>query len=211
MGRRADEQLRTLLAREAARIIREQGVRDYGLAKRKARERLGLAMTVALPKNTEIEAQLSQDQRLFGASGHRRRLTELRESAVRAMQLLEPFRPRLVGPVLSGTATEHQPVQLHVFADAPEAVALSLMDRGVTYRSMERRLRARTGEGLTAFPAFTFGRGDVEVEVTVFPERGLRQAPLSPVDGRQMRRADVHEVRALIDAEADPEALPIGD
>ena len=35
------EQLRKALAQEAARIMSEQGIDDYGLAKRKAAERFG--------------------------------------------------------------------------------------------------------------------------------------------------------------------------
>jgi len=34
------------------------------------------------------------------------------------MRYLREFEPRLVGAVLSGTATEHSEVQLHLFADA---------------------------------------------------------------------------------------------
>jgi len=34
----------------------------------------------------------------------------------------------------------------------------------------------------------------------VFPVDGIRQAPVSPVDGRPMRRADTAEVAALLAA-----------
>jgi hypothetical protein len=33
----------------------------------------------------------------------------------------------------------------------------------------------------------------------VFPTDGIRQAPVSPVDGRPMRRADVLELEALLE------------
>ena len=49
------EQLRAALAQEAARIMSEQGIDDYGLAKRKAAERFGATDIAVLPKNTEIE------------------------------------------------------------------------------------------------------------------------------------------------------------
>jgi hypothetical protein len=37
------------------------------------------------------------------------------------------------------------------------------------------------------------------VEATVFPLNGVRQAPISPIDGKPMRRADVETVRRLIE------------
>ena len=49
------ERDRKVVAQEAARIIVNQGVRDYRLAKQKAAERLGLNSRGALPSNAEIE------------------------------------------------------------------------------------------------------------------------------------------------------------
>ena len=92
------------LAQEAARIMSEQGIDDYGLAKRKAAERLGASDIAVLPKNTEIEAALAAHHRLFEGSKHSNALSALRRTALQAMKLLDSFQPRLVGPVLSGTA-----------------------------------------------------------------------------------------------------------
>jgi len=39
---------------------------------------------------------------------------------------------------------------------------------------------------------------DQPIEATVFPTDGIRQAPVSPVDGRPMRRANAFEVEALL-------------
>jgi hypothetical protein len=47
-----------------------------------------------------------------------------------------------------------------------------------------------------------FALDDQAIEATVFPADGIRQAPVSPVDGRPMRRASIAEVEALIDASA---------
>src|SRR5690606_41103402 len=99
--------LRRALAQEAARIMSEQGIDDYGLAKRKAAERLGATDIAVLPKNTEIEEALAIHHRLFEGATHTSALSELRETALQAMRLLDRFQPRLVGPVLSGTVCAH--------------------------------------------------------------------------------------------------------
>ncbi len=190
------------LAEEAARIIFDEAVDDYGLAKRKARERLGLPAHMSLPRNSEVEQALITLQRLFGGEAHDARIREMRETAVQAMGLLEAFRPRLVGPVLAGTATEASAVNLHLFAEPAEEVLMVLLDRRIPFESFERRLRTRAGAGYETFPAARFVAGDVPVEITVFPTQGVRQAPLSPIDGRPMRRAGLADVLALLNPEA---------
>lgn len=192
-------ELRTRVAEEAARIMREQGVRDFLLAKRKAADRLGIVDRNALPANQEISAALAAQQRLFGGTAHQDNLRTMREVALRAMGLLERFNPRLVGPVLAGTATPHSDISLHVFAATPEEVAFMLIERGVRYRTGDRRVRLANGE-YASYPSFEFESGEVAVEATVFPERGLREAPVCPVNGGPMRRARRDEIESLLDA-----------
>ena len=191
--------LRARVAEEAARIMREQGVRDFLLAKRKAADRLGVIDRHSLPANQEIADALAAQQRLFGGAAHEDNLQELRAAALRAMSVLERFHPRLVGPVLSGTATAHSDVSLHLFAATPEEVAFLLIERGVRYRSGERRVRAANGEH-ASYPSFEFELSGVPVDATVFPERGLREAPICPVSGGPMRRARRDELESLLEA-----------
>jgi hypothetical protein len=201
MNRRATsprkDNLRRALAQEAARIMAQHGIHDFLTAKRKAAERLGVQDSSALPRNTEIEAALAEYQRLFDAGGHEQTLTAQRRAALHAMRWLAGFEPRLVGPVLSGTATEHADIQLHLFADCAENVALKLLDHGVAHEITERRVRL-DAERIKAFPGLRFAVDDRQVDATVFPLDGIRQAPVSPVDGRPMRRADALEIQGLL-------------
>ncbi len=127
------------------------GIHDFLTAKRKAAERLGVPDASALPRNTEIEQALAEYQRLFDPGGHELTLSAQRRAALQAMHWLSQFEPRLVGPVLTGTATEHADIQLHVFADTPEYVALKLLDRGIAHEITERRVRL-DAERTKAFP-----------------------------------------------------------
>ncbi len=194
------DNLRRALAQEAARIMAEHGIGDFLLAKRKAAERMGFADTAAiLPRNTEIEQALAEYQRLFGGESHVETLHAQRRAALNAMLYLQEFEPRLVGSVLSGTATEHSDVQLHLFTDRAEAVAIKLMDEGIPHEITERRVRMNADRVL-AYPGVRFELDDQSIEATVFPTDGIRQAPVSPVDGRPMRRASTTEVEALLDS-----------
>lgn len=197
------EHLRRALAQEAARIMAEQGIDDYRLAKRKAAERLGATDIAVLPKNTEIEAALADHQRLFESHTHSSTLRDLRRTALQAMRLLKRFEPRLVGPVLSGTASAHSEVNLHLFADGAESVALHLLDNGIPHRIAERRLRYEP-DRLVPYPVVQFVAGNQDIDAVVFPINGIRQSPASPVDGRPMRRADADELESLLSAAPQP-------
>ncbi len=194
------ENLRRAIAQEAARIMAEHGIRDFYVAKRKAAERYGVFEGGMLPKNTEIEEALAGYQRLFGGESHAQTLQSQRHAAVSAMQWLAEFQPRLVGPVLTGTATAHVDVQLHLFADRAETVTLMMMDHGVPHEIGERRVKMNA-ERVIACPSIRFEMDGQAIEALVFPRDGIRQAPVSPVDGKPMRRADAAEIEALLESE----------
>ena len=189
--------LRERIAKEAARLMCETGIRDFQLAKRKALQRLRISEQRNLPSNEEIESAVSEYQRLFRADSQPQRLAELRRTAVRAMRFLARFEPRLVGAVLSGTADEHSDICLHLFAETPEEVGLFLLDNGVPHEHGERTLKLASDDS-QRLPTCRFMADDVPVELVVFAERTRRRVPLSPVDGRPMQRAALQAVEALV-------------
>lgn len=189
---------RYLLAQEAARIMAEEGIRDFRFAKHKAAERLGFdARSLHMPTNVEVEAALAERQRLFHADSQPGRLRKLRETAREAMRMLNGFDARLVGPVLSGTADRHAIIYLHVFSDPPEQVAIFLMEQHIPYDVSARKLKSGAGVQ-REYPVYRFVAGDTPVELTVFSVDGIREAPCSPVDGKPMRRASLRELDALL-------------
>jgi hypothetical protein len=191
-------ELRQEIAEGAARLMAEHGIRDFALAKRKAAERLGVRPSGGgLPSNAEIHAQLVQRQRLFEPDTHGDRLARLRRVAADIMEVIEHFRPKLVGAVLDGTATVNTAIEIHAFSDSPEAVAAALEGPGLHLRDGQRRYRFG-GQGALLIPGFEFAVEGDELEVMVFPERASGHAPLSPVDGRPMRRAARSAVIALL-------------
>ncbi len=195
-GTRGDA-LRRTLAVEAARLMAEHGIDDFGFAKRKAAERFGTFEGAVLPSNAEVEAALQEYQRLFEADSHGETLYVLRQTAITAMELLADFAPRLVGPVLTGTATRNTEVQLHLFAERTEAVTIRLLDTAIPHELVERRVKVRADEWVLT-PAVRLTVDDIPVDALVFGRDGQRQSPLSPTDGRPVRRASIDEVRALL-------------
>ncbi|MGH8113577.1 MAG: hypothetical protein ACREPS_00785 [Rhodanobacteraceae bacterium] len=190
-------QLRRRIALEAARLISEQGIRDYRMAKRKAAQHVGVSDEGHLPRNREIEDALREHQRLFRAGEQPLAQRFRLETAREAMHFLARFEPRLVGPVLDGTADVHSPVSLHVFDDTPEVVAGFLGDRGVAFEASARTLRLdRTHSG--EFPVLRFDADGVAVDLTIFPRDALRQAPLDRINERPLQRAPMATVDAML-------------
>jgi hypothetical protein len=192
------QRARLRVADEAARLMLEEGIRDYHHAKRKAAGQLGLGDRASLPTNLEVRDAIHRYREIFFTDEDFAHEALLWRTALAAMRLLADFEPRLTGPVLEGTAGRHSPVILHVFSDTTEAVLWHLMEHGIRYQELERRLRVQ-GE-IRAVPGVRFFGGDVEVEVIVFPGLGVREAPASQTDGRPMRRAGLAEVRERVQA-----------
>jgi len=192
--------IRDHIAAEAAKIMLEEGVRGFQAAKLKAAARLGHPDTRQMPRNSEVEAAMLAHQRLFRPDHQAHELRHLRQAAVRAMELLAAFQPRLVGPALRGVVDPYARVHLHLFADVPEDVMMFLLGRQIPFEADERLLRF-AGDVRENFPVYRFLAGAVAVELTVFSRTGLREAPLSPVDGRPMWRAGIERVRELLEAD----------
>jgi len=186
------------MAQLAARLMSEQGIRDFRIAKQKAAQHLGIDVRNSmLPRNSEIEAALAEHQRLFAGVEQPARLRAMREAAAQAMRLFKDFRPRLVGDVLSGLADDHSDIQLHVFAEQSVTFDFFLERQGIPFEIVERRYRVGR-DGHRFYPAFRFAAGDHGFEATLFADTEIREAPRSLVDGGPMARASLSDVERLI-------------
>jgi hypothetical protein len=186
----------------AAKLIASEGVADFGSAKRKAALRLGIDSERNLPTNVEIEQALQEYQRLFQSQSQPDHLHALRRTALQAMQFLEQFRPRLVGAVLLGTATEFSEITLHLYCDAAEDVAWFLNEAGIKFEQTARTIKTAPGKSME-FPALRFIAGETPVVLVLFTETLEAIRPLSPVDGRPMRRATLASFRTMMEGSQD--------
>lgn len=188
--------LRERIAHLAARIMAEDGIDDFGYAKRKAARQAGARDAKAMPDNEEIERALAQYRSLYQAQTHTSLLRELREQALAVMQVLERFRPHLTGPVLSGVAGKHSDVDLQVYAESSKEVELFLLNRGVRYRAAQARLYLNGEE--TVVPTFEFEHDDIAVRLTVLDARDLRHTIRTSPNGRPVERGSIGAVQALL-------------
>ncbi len=196
-GNRSDEFTRRAVCEAAARVMDEEAVRDYRVAKLKACERLGLDLRrTPLPANREIDSALLARIRLFRGRWLAEELGRVHQKAAELMRLFLPFEPRLVGALLRGSITKHTPIELHLFADNPEDVVRHLAHHHIPSEIFDRRVRF-AGKRYRLIPGFRFRAEDRIVEILSFTLKQLREAPLCPVEGRPMQRANINAVEAL--------------
>jgi hypothetical protein len=196
---RTSQRTRNAVTQLAARLLASDAAADFRSAKRKAAVSLGIDPDRFLPTNQEVQQALMEYQRLFHAESQPVLLARLRSAALQAMNFLHEFAPRLVGPVLAGTATANSEVLLHVFCDNPEQISLFLQERGIPFEQHDWTVKLPANRNVD-LPAYRFAAGDVEIVLVAFHARHRHLVPLSQIDGRPLRRAAADEVAALLPA-----------
>lgn len=190
---------RAEVANHAACLLVDGGVIDFDSARRKAAQELGAGQSRDLPDNLELHYAVIDYLRLFHGERHAARIAHLRNVAFKALRLLAPFQPVLVGPVLYGTACEYTPISVHLRCDEFEAVTRFLLERRMSYELAETQLRMSGLAGAQRLPQVVLALYDEPFELTVLPAHHSRQ-PLSAIDGRPMQRADLAALEALLDS-----------
>jgi hypothetical protein len=192
------DRLRANIANEAARIIHDSGQVDYSAARNKAAIRLGCKNRRSLPNNSEIEQALIDYQQLFHTSEQQQSAKQLRQLALEAMTSLEQFSPRLTGSALSGNVNQHSTLQLHLFSESPEQIALHLLNSGIPYQEAEKPILIKKGQKQRQ-PCFRFHSKETEVELIWFPSRSLGHSPLSSIDQKPEKRASINQLKKLME------------
>lgn len=196
MKGRPRNDVRSRIAHIAARLMAEDGIEDYALAKRKAARQAGLPDSRQLPDNDEINEALKAYQQLYQHNEHRNRLQRLREQALRAMHQLRQFNPYLTGSVLNGNAGRYADIDLQLFTDNVKAVEMYFIDRGIPYKTAQRRLYS--GEEERTIPVFLLNDENVEIRVEVLAPDDLRRPVRATPNGKPLERAKVEAVEALV-------------
>jgi hypothetical protein len=198
VSRKAKRQtnMRARIAAEAARIMAEDGIDNFALAKRKAARRLGASDTESLPRNDEIEAELHAYRALYQPQEHSERIAALRRAALDAMRAFKRFHPYLTGPVLKGTAGPYAEIELQLFPQTPKDVEIDLLERGVSFSTQEAR--RFSGERAHAVSVFLLHWEGTPLKLSVFDPRDERLALKTSQAGRVMERVGAPELAAML-------------
>jgi predicted nucleotidyltransferase len=195
--------LRAQIAAEAARLMYEEGVKQYFTAKRMAAKRLlgrvaGQRLRFRpsdLPSNGEIRDALLALADLAEGSGRKRRLFAMRTIALEAMRAIAPFEPRLIGSVSTGHIRRGSDIDIQVFTLDYDALERHMKGLGWTFAS-ERVTIRKFGEIREYLHYHVVDM--VPIELTVYEPRELRFRPKSSTDGKPIVRMRASAVEAMM-------------
>lgn len=111
------------MAAEAARLLYSGAAEEYIQAKEMAATSLG---SRAMPSNYEVAIELDRIADEEEGGERRRRLVEMRWTALRVMSSLSSFSPRLIGSVWRGTARRGSDIDLIALAPSSKDVEAAL-------------------------------------------------------------------------------------
>ena len=182
--------IRASIASAAARLMAEDGITDFHLAKRKAARQLGLPEHTAFPDNAEVEAELRAYRSLYQGEDHAEMLLALRQTALDLLELLAPLNPYLTGSVLDGTAGEHSRIDILLFADSAKEVEIFLLNRGIDVEHAEPR--SERVEAVLVMETDT-----ADANLVIMPPQ-LERVALKFRDGRPRERIRADALRLLL-------------
>ncbi|BAL26027.1 hypothetical protein [Azoarcus sp. KH32C] len=172
-------------------MMAEDGISDFGFAKRKAARQLGATDADALPNNAEIEAELRAWQALYQDEEQAERLLEMRRAAVDVMRLLGEFRPYLTGGALDGTAGRYTEVDVELYPESAKEVEIFFLNQNIRYEHREpRRPAPNTPEAI-----LSFDWDQVPIRLSIYEGQGERTSR------RHGERARLPAVEALLAAD----------
>lgn len=189
--------LRRQIAWEAAKLMFERQESEYFRAKMKAARRIckDRVKPKDLPSNAEIRDEILNLSRMFDGDNFETKLRSMRIQALRTMEMLENFRPRLIGSVLTGHIRRGSDIDLHLFSDSLEPITGTLEYHSMDYDVQRKEV---TKHGETNVYRHIHIRDEFPIELTVYPSNKAHYVFKSSITGKAIERASIKEFRQLL-------------
>ncbi len=181
----------------AARLIAEDGMTNFGAAKRKAARQMGIAEKGLLPDDHEIESALRSHQAIFQNDSQPQECHALRRAAVDVMRWLNRFSPWLVGGVLSGSANRFSRVELEIVTDDTKQLEMFLFNEGRLFETrIERVIRKRPDHTRNDVLIYEISFHECPVTIACYRDHTSRGAH-RPRESLKHARAQLMDVEVL--------------
>src|SRR4051794_13746521 len=192
-----NSKLRRQIAWEAARLMYSREVSEYYTAKKKAARLIckGWVKPADLPSNVEIRDQIQMMARLYEGAERTDNLLAMRLAALTVMRRLSPFRPRLIGSVLTGHVRQGSDIDLHVFSDTTEAVTHLLDQDGIDYTVECKQVRKHGEERVFTHVHLV---DKFPFELTIYPSDLAHYVFKSSITGKPIERASIAQLEQFL-------------
>ena len=186
-----------MVAHEAAVLLYSGLEKEYLQAKKRAAKVLNVSF---LPRNREVAEELDSLAEDLEGQTRRNRLIQMRRTALRLMEILAKYRPRLIGSVWRGTATRKSDVDIRVSSDDHRLVEKILRDSGYPVLRTLRKSRQDTlrGKVNTSFHIYLKPSDDFEVEVVAHRLDDSRDVGVCEIYGDLMTGLSIEKLRKTL-------------
>lgn len=180
--------------------MHSRDVTEYYQAKQKAARLSGRGWVkpADLPSNAEIREQVQVLARLHEGSRSADVLKNMRVRALWWMRQLREFHPKLIGSVWTGGIRDGSDIDLHVFCNHPDAIAMRVEDLGASH-TMERKRIVKDGESRVFTHIHV--RDEYPIELTIYGTSLLGFRFRSSITGKPIERATEAELEKRIQIE----------
>lgn len=195
--------LRRQIAHEAARLLYDRQESEYYQAKMKAARRVqrGWVKEADLPTNAEIRDEVQAMARMFEGNSRLDHLLSMRMQGLRMMRILERFRPKIVGSVLTGHVRKGSDIDLHVFSDSISSVTAALEAEGIRYDVERKHVNKPGAEGVYVHIHI---REEYPFELTVRANKEISIVSRSSITGKPQERMSLAEFEQFLQTTYDP-------
>ena len=193
-----EPRIRRQIALVAARLMYERTESEYFTAKRKAARQLGVEYRFHpgdLPSNAEIREQILSLAQFYEGDSRRDNLRDMRLAALRMMRLVDCFKPKLIGSVLTGHVRQGSDIDIHLFSNNISAVTSMLDDQRLRYRVERKRVRKNNEERVFTHIHIS---EDFGYELTLYDTDKANYVFKSSITGGPIERATVPELEKLL-------------
>ena len=195
----SNKQLKDMIAQEAAKIIAEKGIQQFGQAKFKAAENLNAMDNGCLPSNSDIEKKLIEYYQLFQTDVHLDHILSLRKIALDIMHIFDNYQIYLVGPVANGTANVASAINFHIASEDESEIIQTLIENDLTYKPYDRKIKFNE-KTMKQVNGIKIIHKNTDIELTIFNHKEIRHVPLSKIDNRPMNRITVKLLQKMINS-----------
>ena len=195
----SNKRLKDMIAQEAAKMIAEKGIQQFGQAKFKAAKNLNAMNNGCLPSNSDIEKKLIEYYQLFRADVDFDHILYLRKIAFDVMHIFDNYLIYLVGPVANGSASFSSAINFHIASEDESEIIQTLIKNDLTHKPYDRKIKfnektIKQVNGIKTIYKKT------DIELSIFNHKEIRHAPLSKIDNKPMKRIKIKLLQEMINS-----------
>ncbi len=193
----SNKRLKDMIAQEAAKMIAEKGIEQFGQAKFKAVDNLNVMNNGCLPSNSDIEKKLIEYYQLFQADVDFDHILYLRKIAFDVMHIFDNYLIYLVGPVANGSASFSSAINFHIASEDESEIIQTLTKNDLTHKPYDRKIKFNEKTIKQVNGIKTIYK-NTDIELTIFNHKEIRHAPLSKIDNKPMKRIKIKLLQEMI-------------